>query len=613
MSSITLPANSSIRFEFLVSSQFKLERHDATKWNYYSAITYVMLAEGTRPQTFEDNVRPFVDEHFTMSLRAGRERYGDFSMRLKLQPLSEVHLAAGFPTGMTPASDPAYPYITAGIALVVLMIACVNFTNLSMGRVASRFKEAGVRKLLGASRRQLAQQIYGEVILLTIVGLVVGLALAEIVLPIFNNLVDRELAIGWDPAWVGLVGLVLAAGLLAGSYPALVISRSQPIEVFKGRLRFHGGNWFSRGLIVGQFVLSTGLIILTLLMAEQMDFLRRKNLGYEGEQVIAVHRGYSLSKEQCLRLLEVYQNTAAQHPSIQSIAAANAAFGGGWAESASYSDGDWSLDFFRIRTDGHLMKVLGMELVQGRGFLEGSDMDLQESVIVNETLVQAQGWEDPIGQILPVINKTVIGVVRDFHLQSLHNPIKPVVMRYDDGGFLSHIFFKVRPDAISSVLKLLESKWQQVAPEHPFVFSFLDENMEQLYREEERWGRIVRYSALFAIMVACLGALGLTSLSVAQRTKEIGIRKVLGASAKNIVVLLSKEFTYSVIAANLMAWPLAYWAIQNWLQDFAYRIEIGAAMFGVGGLFTLLVVLVTVNTQAIKAAWANPVDALRYE
>ena len=603
---VEVPANSSIRFNLLISSQNKPDWGDATKWNYNSAFTYVILNEGTLPAVLEERLHAFADEHFSLS--PGN------STLLKLQPLATSHLAAGFPAGLTPTSDPAYSYILATISLAVLLIACVNFTNLSLGLVSSRYKEVGVRKVLGSTRGQLVQQFCGEAVVLTLLALLVGWLLAELSLPLFNSLVDRKLALGYDPAWIGLVGLVLAAGVLSGSYPALVLSRPQPHEVFRGRQRLRSGNWFGKGLIVVQFTLSTGLIILTLFMSQQMDFLRKRNLGYSGAQVVVVHEGYALTPEEKRRLLEMYQNTAVQYPDVADIAASSFAFDGSYAPFVTYSDEGGTLAFFSINTDARLVKTLGMELVQGRGFIEGSEKDLKESVIVNETLVRKLGWDNPIGKVLPQVQgRTVVGVVKDFHLQSLHHQIEPVVMEYKDNDSFSNLFIKVRSGALPGVLELLEKQWYQIIPYHPFEYSFLDTDMERQYRADEQWGRIVWYSAVLAIAIACLGAFGLTALNLARRTNEIGIRKVLGASVPSIVALLSKEFTYLVLAANLISWPIAWYAMHRWLESFAYRIELGPGVFVLGGVLALAIAWLTVSYQAIRAARANPVEALRYE
>ena len=255
-----------------------------------------------------------------------------------------------------------------------------------------------------------------------------------------------------------------------------------------------------------------------------------------------------------------------------------------------------------------------MELVQGRGFIEGSEKDLKESVIVNETLVRKLGWDNPIGKVLPQVQgRTVVGVVKDFHLQSLHHQIEPVVMEYKDNDSFSNLFIKVRSGALPGVLELLEKQWYQIIPYHPFEYSFLDTDMERQYRADELWGRIVWYSAVLAIAIACLGAFGLTALNLARRTKEIGIRKVLGASVPSIVALLSKEFAGLVLAANLIAWPVAWYSMNRWLQSFAYRIELGPGAFVLGGLLALVIAWLTVSYQAIRAARANPVESLRYE
>ena len=602
---VEVPTNSTFCFDLLLSSQHFLDSHMATMWNSSSVITYVMLAEGTQSAQLETRFPAFVDAHF-----------GDYDdVELHLQPLKEMHLDPMFQAGLTPASDPLYSYILAGISLAVLLIACVNFTNLSLGMASSRFREVGMRKILGSTQWQLVKQFCGEAVLLSLFALVIGVALAEVALPAFNGMVDRDLVLGFDRTWVFLIGLVLVVGVVAGAYPALMLSRPQSVEMLKGRLRLSGGNWFSRGLIVAQFTLSVGLVVMTLLMAEQMEFMRTKNLGFDEEQVVVIPMGSGVGADEKRRLLEVYRNAVAQQGEILNAAAADASFSGSWGSFNRNKHEGKPFEFFVTRTDGRLLETLDMELVAGRSFIPGSQVDRQESAIVNEALVEDLGWEEPLGKTVPTWRRTIIGVVRNYHMESLHHQIKPVVLEYwpDENRGLRYLFVKISSEDISGCLALVRELWEQVVPHHPFEYSFLDEDVDRQYRVEERWGWIVRYSTLFAIFVACLGALGLTSLAVARRTKEIGVRKVLGASASSIVALLSRDFVKLVVVANLIAWPLVYYAMREWLQDFAYRIDIGPGTFVWGGILTLMVVLLTVSLQAVKAALSNPVEALRYE
>ncbi|OGG54323.1 MAG: hypothetical protein A3F84_07540 [Candidatus Handelsmanbacteria bacterium RIFCSPLOWO2_12_FULL_64_10] len=611
---VEVPENSSIKFDFVTSIENWLPGQEG--WSGLGVVTYVQLADRKQCSDLEKKLPLFVETYMGGRIRSLSKFLGDYQMRLQLQPLSTVHLTPGVKYSLESASDPAYGYVLSGIALSVLLIACVNFINLSMGLASTRSTEVGIRKVLGASRTHLMRQFWSESILLSFLALLVGLALAELALPAFNGLVDRRLSLIYGSAWGWLLGLTLLIGLLTGGYPALVLSGFHPVTALRRHLKFGGANWFSRGLVVVQFSLTIFLIVATLLMSKQMDFLRAKNLGFNDERLIVVDTYSGLRDEEMRRLMQAYRKAASERREIEKVSASTPSIGRDFTISTrliKHEEIQFEAKFYGVDYD--YLEMLEMQLVEGRNFSRDFGADAKGAVIVNQTLVKKLGWSSAVGKKLPRFDNAIVGVVKDFHLFSLHQEIEPVVLELypDINRRLSLIYIKTGPGDPSSTLKLLREIWHQVIPDRPFVYSFLDEDIARQYQADERWGSIVTGSTFFAIFIACLGALGLTSLAVARRTKEIGIRKVLGASVSSVVALLSKEILLLVGVANLIAWPVAYYAVHRWLQDFAYRIDIGVGMFALGGVLTMMIVLLTVASQAIKAARSNPVDALRYE
>ena len=615
----SVPKNSSIRFDFLAPFE---ARGELRGWGMSVLETYVLLPEHRHAADLEKRFPELV------KMWLG-EKQDD---RMGLQPLLEVHLNPGT-RGPKPVSNPAYSYILLGIALLVLMIACVNFMTLAVGLSFARAREVGMRKVVGASRTQLMLQLLGESMLLSAMALVAGVALTELLLPAFNSLAGQDLALDDQADGVGLVfllGLALAVGLAAGSYPAFVLSGFQPVAVLKRRLSFGGSGLFGRALVVFQLALSVFLVVSALLMARQLTFLRTKPLGFESDHVLRI--GILDLWERDSDLPGVYRNELLRHHAVLGVT------------ETSHMLSNRSRSMFSIEHEGNEMRVDYIDVdydflkTMGISLLEGADFDTRNTnsrafIIVNEALVRRLGWEAPVAGRVLRVNKwdiTVIGVVQDFHFRSLHHRIGPVVLKLSPRALglrvssralglrvssraLGWLLIRVRPENIPGTLAFLEEKWQEVAPDLPFRYSFLGEEVDRQYRKEERWSRIVQYSALFAVFIACLGAFGLTALAVARRTKEIGIRKALGATVPNILSLLSREFLVLVAVASVIACPVAYYAMERWLQDFAYRIDPGVGTFVLGGVLMLAVVLLAVGSQAMRAARANPVDALRYE
>ncbi|HET6568969.1 MAG TPA: FtsX-like permease family protein, partial [Rhodothermales bacterium] len=523
-----------------------------------------------------------------------------------------------------PPHNPLYSYILSGIALLVLLIACINFMILSIGRSTTRAKEVGMRKALGARRGQIMKQFWGEAILMGLVALLLGVLLAILVLPLFNQLTGRELSLGASLNANGvliLLGLIAIVGLVAGGYPAAVLSGFNPVAVLKGDVKSRGNSFFTRSLIVVQYTLSIVLIVSTIVMARQLHYMLNRDLGFEGEQVVVLHT-YNVTDKEAPAVIERFRHDLLPDPRIVKIARAGYSFthGGDWngwldAEGNQRRAANFGIDY-------DYLDVMGMQLVAGRNFSREHPSDPTGGVLVNEALVRQFGIKDPIGYKLTGWNSwyvkeppTIIGVVKDFNFRSLHEEVAPAVLNMQPDYYIGMgaMLIKISGNDVPGTISLLEKTWNTVLPGRPFSYSFLDDDMAAQYQTEQRWGKILTYSSLLAILIACMGLFGLATLSTVRRTKEIGIRKVLGASVSGIVALVSREFVVLVLISGLAAAPLAYYAMHRWLDTFAYRIPLGPGAFILAGLAALLIALLTVSYQSVKAALANPASSLRYE
>jgi len=617
------PGNSSIRFDILgpFSRVMLLDADAADQWGWNSYFTFVQVKENTVMADLEEKLIAFRAKYFPNEVQELRKEglwSGDgIPIRFHLQRLTDIHLNTQIDGGLTPPSNPSYSYILGSIALGVLLIACINFMTLAIGRSASRAREIGLRKVVGAPRTQLMRQFWGEAILLSCLALAIGIGLAELLLPVFNDLAGKTLRfdyVGNADTLLALLSLVLGTGLVAGSYPALLLSRTQPVETLKNRLKLGGSNVLTRSLVVLQFALSVFLIVSTFVMLRQLRYLQTKDLGFDKEQVVVI----PLQGLDGQRVLRLFQNELGNRSDIAGVTGINNAFAWGtWSTNFKY-EGEKKVVYI-YRVDSNFLNVLGMNLVAGRNFDPKRVADSMHAVIINEAMARDLGWSDPVGQVVsglfenkPSRDPTVIGVVKDFNFRSLHNPVEPIVMTLgmDDIYF---ILARIRPGDVSGTLSALRATWEKIAPEVPFTYNFLDDDLDRQYQSEQRWGRIVGYASFFAIVVACLGLFGLAALTVAGRTKEIGIRKVLGASVTSVTALISNDFVWLVFIGIVLAAPAAYFTMSRWLENFAYRIDISWWVFALAGGLALLVALLTVSTQAIRAALANPVEALRYE
>jgi putative ABC transport system permease protein len=450
----------------------------------------------------------------------------------------------------------------------------------------------------------------------------VGGTIAELFLPTFNELTGSELSIdflkhGWLPS--SLFGLTALVGVGAGSYPALVLCRFRTTEIFRGKFRIGGKNLLTRSLVVAQFCLSIFLIVSTIIMNRQQNFMRNTNLGFDKDQIVVIPtqlgRG---NKEEGDLILSRFKNELSTIKQVVRVSGASGSFGrGNSAEFKTKDDGSRVITFL-YRVDLDYLSTLDIQLLEGRDFSPEFASDFTESVIVNEAFLREFEIEEPLGYNLPrafasIENAKIIGVVNDYHFQKLHSKIYPMMLYMAETASINHVLVKLKPEAFTESVANLERIWKAIRPDRPFEYSFLDEDVDKQYRVEMNWSRAVGYASVFAVVIACLGLLGLTMLTVTRRTKEIGVRKVLGAPVASIIQLLSGEFTKLVLMANVIAWPMAYLAVNQWLQRFAYRIDIGLSYFIVAAVLSLSVALFTISFQALRAALSNPVDSLRYE
>jgi putative ABC transport system permease protein len=618
------PLESSIQFDMLIpfsNAHYLWPEQTRTQgWSNVQVESYVLLKEGASAAAANAKIPSVMQPLVAKNYKPG-------AYAVRLQPLTDIHLNNKLPAGNQPVSDPKYAYIMATVGMLILLIACINFVTLSIGRSTTRALEVGVRKVLGAARRQLIRQFWGEALLLAFMALLFGIGLALVLEKPFDQLSNRQLSLSFNGFTI-LYCLILMAviALLAGIYPAFVLSGFKPIQVLKGRLKV-GSNmgFFRKALITVQFVASIVMIIGTITVGRQLNYLQSKDLGYNREHIVIVPT--NLNRREGNKLAARFRQAIEKNPEvINSTTALFSMAEAGWMNLGYMDNKDVFRQFSFNAVDADFVTTMGLHIIAGRDFSKTNTAD-SNYILINEALAKEYGWKNPIGQRLPgKYEQEVIGVVKDFNIQSLHTAIAPVVMALKPDSFFrqsSDISFGFPPQPRISVrfsggnlqkhIEFLRSSWKSVAADQDFEYQFLDDALNAAYQQEQRLGKIVQYASFLSIFIACMGLLGLATLIVIRRTKEIGIRKVLGADVSKIVLLLSKDFVVLVLVASLVAFPIAWWALQKWLQDFAYRIPIPWLAFIGAALLTLIVALLTVGFQAVKAALANPVKSLRTE
>ena len=555
-----VPENSSLNFSFLIPVEHHMNYPATVDWTGGKTAVYVELVEIQDAEAMERAFPPFAEKHLKDRIRhfksRGRVRNTEDGFLLRLQPLRDVYLDSdGIKNSYEASGKVVYSYLLSGLAILVLSVACINYVTLAAGRSIGRASEVGMRRVLGAQRRQLMWQFWSEALLLSLIALAMGIALAEMFLPVFNELARKNLSIPHLEDWgtvLALLGMVCIVGLAAGSYPALVLSRLQTVDVLKGHARIGRRNTGSRALVVVQFALSIALMIGAALMFQQLNYLRKKDLGYRRDQVVVV----PVSDDDC----ELYKVEVLRSHRVISATVSDRAFTTGDATLGIETEKGKRFGVRVIRIDPDFLETLNIQLVAGRNISSPSAPGQRVTALVNEKLAGMLGWEDPIGKPLKKLialgEPTVVGVVRDFHFDSMHQGIKPLVLHTGSGFSGPFVLIRIHPEDIAGTTAYLQKTWEAVASDEPFYYSFLEDNLARQYRNEDRWFRITGYTFLFAILISCLGLLGLASLSVTRRTKEVGIRKALGGSASRPALLLSAEFAKLVLVANLLAWPV---------------------------------------------------------
>jgi ABC-type antimicrobial peptide transport system permease subunit len=601
---------SSIKGDYFLNWDFFLERNSwAKEWGNNGPRALIVLKDGTDPVKFDKKITKFLDNY-------NKEQGPNFRIELGIQRFSDIYLHGKFKDGKIVGGRIEYIRLFSIVAIFILVIACINFMNLTTARSVKRSKEIGIRKVVGAVRIALIKQFVGEAILLTLFSLVIALLLAYVLLPVFNGVTNKHIEFPATSVqfWITILLLSLLTGLLAGSYPALFLSAFQPIRVLKGQMKFgKGATWFRKGLVVFQFVLSTVLIIGMIVIAKQIDYIQTTNLGYNRENLIYIpiegeyKTRYELFKNEALALQEVI-NVSRISQSPTSIE--NGTGGVDWEGK----DPNVTPMFTQATIGYEFVKTMNLKMLGGRDFSRDFLTD-SSAYLVNESAAAKMNMKDPVGQPLTFWGKKgrIVGLLKDFHINSLHMPINPLILRLSDNESWGVILVRIKPHKTREALAGLEKISRRLNPEFPFAYDFSDEEYKKLYQTEQTVNGLSGYFAFLAIFISCLGLLGLTIFTAEQRIREMGIRKVLGASIASIFTLLSKEFLILVSVAMLIAFPIAWWIMNDWLQDFTYHVNINAWVFVFAALISFVIAFSTISVHAIKAALTNPVKSLRTE
>jgi ABC-type antimicrobial peptide transport system permease subunit len=621
-----LPDNSSIQYDIVV----RFEQHpdyasNATRWDNSNHNVYVQLKDGIKPSDFEKKLAPFVNQNFAESIqnlkRDGAKPGKDGSyIQMQLQPLKEMHTTKAFPTEGSVVSK-EYLYLLLIIGILIVAIACINFINLSIGRSFTRTREIGLRKTLGAQRWQLTSQFWGEAFLICLLSFIVSCFAFYLLVPSYKQLfamnINREIL--FSPlVWLGIAAVFFFITLLAGGYPAWLMSRFNVVEVLKGKVSFKRSNRLRNSLIVVQFSIATLLIICTIVSWQQVDYLRSKPLGYNRTQIISIPVEGEIDPT---RALELMREKLASYPTVESISGIYDNLGRGLDGSSrtskvgfDYKNKGITSNWMGVSYD--FVKTLDITLLDGREFSKDLPTD-SNAVIINEAMAKQLGEKEAVGVQLPVDEDgppmQVIGVVKDFHFKSLHQEIEPLTLVLSKDFPIHYILVKARSNALPQTMQLLKDTWKTILPTADFKGSFTDQNIDRQYRREEKLGQIFVSGGTIAIVLSCMGLLAMVILIVTQRTKEIGIRKVLGASITSIVSMLSTDFLKLVAVSVFIAFPIAWFAMSKWLENFAFRINIAWWVFAIAGILATVIALSTISIQTIRAALRNPVKSLRSE
>jgi putative ABC transport system permease protein len=611
------PQNSSIKAGIFFPIQNNLQSR-GNPWVGGSLNTFLLLSANASIKTVEQKMQSLYEKNTKeFTAKAETEQGMKFSATLYLQPLTDIHLSkkAGPVNGMTDESNPLYSYILSSIAVLILIIACINFVNLAVAESLKRSKEIGIRKVVGGSRKQVIKQFFTESFLLSLISFVIAITLTASLLPFFNELANKKLNLSYlsdGYLYGGFFLMLLVTTFISGFYPSLVLSAFQPVKVLYSRQRLMGRNYLTKGLIVLQFTVAIFLIIGAIAVYSQLNFLLNANLGYDSKNLVRVALPPGKQGD---KLAALFKNELSNHPDIISVAARI----NGRNISGVIANGK-QIVIESNRVDDRYLPAFKIPIIAGRNFSSDYPSDSAKSVIVNKTFVIDAGWKlnEAVGKTIismdePKQQFTIVGVIRDYHFTSLKEKITPELFTMNPSTSYGEIWVKIDPDNIPEALYAIQNTFKKLAPNYPYSYEFKDDINARNYEAEEKWKKIISIASGLFIFISCMGLLGLVMLSIEHRTKEIGIRKVLGAAVSKIILLISKEFILLIAIASVIAIPAGYYFTNKWLQDFAYRITMGWWMFALAGIIAIVTAMITVSLQALKAAMANPVKCLRID
>lgn len=615
-----VPYNSHFRFDALISRNTR-PGSDGGSWGNFGVFTYIQLPEGYDLAKMYASLDRIVKERVNPIF----EQYG-IKIAYELQRITDIHLHSKIQDEAEEGGDISIIYIFGAVSAFMLIIACINYMNLATARSANRAKEVGVRKVMGSQRKQLILQFITESVVLTMIALVISIILIYALLPAFNSLANKHLPFAYilqTPVILTLIGIALFSGIVGGSYPAFYLSGFNPVSVLKGKLAARGGSViFRRGLVVLQFIISIFMLVSTLVVFDQLSYMRNKDLGFDKERVVKL----TLSERELRQKADVLVNRLKQVPEVAGVGTATSVPGqnvGKLLLKVEDNEGkltDRGVDLFNADFD--FVKTMGMEIVKGRDFSRDVSSDTTYAVLVNEAMVKRMAWDDPLGKKFIFqgagpnntdIEKRVVGVLKDYHQNSLYDQIEPIMVILNDDNYF--VLVRTNEGDVKQSLAAVENVWKELFPNNTFQFEFLDQDFNSQYKADEKRSLIFTVFSSLTIFIACLGLIGLAAFTTEQRTKEIGVRKVIGASVSSLVALVSREFFILVGIGTVIAFPLAWYFTENWLKNFAYRIELKGEWltFLTSALLAFLITMLTVGYHVMRAAHSNPVKSLRDE
>lgn len=620
------PTNSTIRFDLLVNINNLRDIQGVdhmTHFRWFDTKTFVLLKEDMSPAAVNDRFPSFTRRYFQETIQRFKDsgswtKEGDV-LKLRLEGLRGLHLNPEIVGAGSRSIQSSL--ILAAIGILILIIACINFVNLSIGRASTRKREAGMRRVLGARPKQLINQFWAEALVLSFLAMAAGMLIAFMILPVFNRLAEKQLemdALFTIPHLVIFLTILVSMAVVSGSFPGLLLSRLDPAEVMKAKMRWTGKNLFFRSLIIIQFALAAFLLVMTFTMAGQFRYISRADLGFNEEGIVVVDlqesgfdRGIATEK-----FIEGVRMKLIGNRDVLSLSGSLLNYDRRMVMSHIDVKGTVSDVYYNRVVDGYL-ETMGITLLKGRDFFHGSTAD-SSSVIVNEAFVEHFGLDDPLGlTIYDAYERDrplkIVGIIKDFHFQSLKHPIAPVIIHKIPEVTVAHMLVRIRLDNIPEALDALKDAWNALRPEKPFLYSFLDQDVVDSYKQQKRWMRIVTYATILAVFISCMGVFAMTVMSIARRIKEIAIRRVLGADLRNITGLIGKDFLFLVVAANVAVGPFAYLAARRWLQGFAFRTSLSAGIFGFALLLSLFIAMTTVGALALRTVRTDPARNLHRE